>query len=109
MHAASQHNVGHSPGFGHAYPVTTFLEADAMMISYPTDDDRTFLEPNPLFQQLDAVKNGNYLRLDQAESAALGFPSALSISTRTRCWPVRATPRPSWPAVDGDPATKPPS
>jgi iron complex transport system substrate-binding protein len=55
------------------------LDADVMMISYTTSDDRTFLESNPLFQQLDAVKNGNYVRLEQTESAALGFPSALSI------------------------------
>ncbi|MGH3475937.1 MAG: hypothetical protein ACRDQD_03765 [Nocardioidaceae bacterium] len=51
-----------------------------MMISYPTADDRTFLESNPVFQQLDAVKNGKYVRLEQADSAALGFPSALSIA-----------------------------
>ncbi|MGH3839775.1 MAG: hypothetical protein ACRDSF_29330 [Pseudonocardiaceae bacterium] len=54
-----------------------------MIISYPTDDDRTFLESNPVFQQLDAVKNGKYVRLEQADSAALGFPSALSIPLGT--------------------------
>lgn len=55
------------------------LDADVMIVSYPTDADRKFLESSPLFQQLNAVKNGTYVRLDQSTSTALGFPSALSI------------------------------
>jgi len=55
------------------------LEADVMLISYPTADDRSFLESKQVFQQLDAVKNGRYVRQEQLDSAALGFPSARSI------------------------------
>ncbi|MGH3565653.1 MAG: iron-siderophore ABC transporter substrate-binding protein [Pseudonocardia sp.] len=55
------------------------LDADIMLISYPTAADRTFLESSPLFQQLNAVRDGTYVLLDNAVSPALGFPSALSI------------------------------
>ncbi|MGH3616064.1 MAG: iron-siderophore ABC transporter substrate-binding protein [Pseudonocardia sp.] len=55
------------------------LDADVMLISYPTAADRAFLESSPLFQQLDAVRNGTYILLDNSVSPALGFPSALSI------------------------------
>ncbi len=55
------------------------LDADVMIVSYPTDADLKFLESSPLIQRLDAVKNGTYVRLDQPTALALGFPSALSI------------------------------
>lgn len=55
------------------------LDADLMLVSYPDDTGQAFLESSPIFQQLEAVKNGNYVPLDKAVSAALGFPSALSI------------------------------
>ncbi|MGH3926543.1 MAG: hypothetical protein ACRDTT_27385, partial [Pseudonocardiaceae bacterium] len=50
-----------------------------MIFTYITDDDRTFLESSQIFQQLDAVKNGNYVALDYPVAAALAFPSPLSI------------------------------
>lgn len=55
------------------------LEADVMIITYLTDNDRTFLESNQVFQQLDAVKNGNYLPLDYLVSFALAYLSPLNI------------------------------
>ena len=55
------------------------FEADVMLVSYVADDDRSFLESNPLFQQLDVVRDGGYIRTEQWVSAALAFPSVLSI------------------------------
>ena len=55
------------------------LDADIMIVTYTTDDDRTFIESNQIFQQLDAVKNGNYVPLDLSVALALGFPSVLTI------------------------------
>lgn len=55
------------------------FEADVMLVSYVADDDRSFLESNPLFQQLDVVRDGGYIRTEQRVSAALAFPSVLSI------------------------------
>ncbi|MCA1707198.1 MAG: ABC transporter substrate-binding protein, partial [Actinobacteria bacterium] len=55
------------------------LEADVMIITYGTDEDRTFIESSQLFQQLDTVKNGNYVPLDFLVAVALGFPSPLTI------------------------------
>lgn len=53
--------------------------ADLMLVSYPAPADRTFFESNPLFPQLDAVKNGTYVVFEHSVALALGFPSALSI------------------------------
>ncbi|MDQ3761426.1 MAG: iron-siderophore ABC transporter substrate-binding protein [Actinomycetota bacterium] len=55
------------------------LEADIMIITYLSDNDRAFLESNQLFQQLDAVKNGNYIPLDFLVSFALAYLSPLTI------------------------------
>lgn len=55
------------------------LDADIVIITYPADDDRTFLESSQLFQQLGAVKNGAYIPLDFPVAVALGFPSPLAI------------------------------
>ncbi len=55
------------------------LDADIMFVNYVADDDRTLIESNPIFQQLDAVKNGNYLTLGLPVALATGFPSPLSI------------------------------
>ncbi|MGH4012743.1 MAG: iron-siderophore ABC transporter substrate-binding protein [Pseudonocardiaceae bacterium] len=55
------------------------LNADIMLVTYTTDDDRTFLESSQVFQQLDAVKNGNYIPMDLPVAVALGFPSPLAI------------------------------
>lgn len=55
------------------------LDADIMFVTYVSDDDRTLIESNPVFQQLDAVKNDNYLVLGLPVTLATGFPSPLSI------------------------------
>lgn len=55
------------------------LDADLMFVNYVSDDDRTLIESNPVFQQLDAVKNKTYLVLGLPVALATGFPSPLSI------------------------------
>ncbi len=50
------------------------LNADVMMVTYTTDDDRKLIESNQVFQQLDTVRNGNYVPLDLPDALALGFP-----------------------------------
>ncbi|MGH3897269.1 MAG: hypothetical protein ACRDTA_03270, partial [Pseudonocardiaceae bacterium] len=55
------------------------LDADVIFVTYVTDDDRALIEANPVFQRLDAVRNGNYLSLDLPVALATGFPSPLSI------------------------------
>jgi iron complex transport system substrate-binding protein len=55
------------------------LEADVMIVAAQTDDDRNFFESNPLFPQLNAVKNENYIPIPFPVAAAMGFPSPLSI------------------------------
>lgn len=55
------------------------LDADIVFVNYVSDDDRTLIESNQVFQRLDAVKNGNYLVLGLPVALATGFPSPLSI------------------------------
>ncbi|MGH3813935.1 MAG: hypothetical protein ACRDUV_16025 [Pseudonocardiaceae bacterium] len=55
------------------------LDADVVIIAHFADDDRTFVESSPLFQQLDAVKNGDYIPMEFLVSFALAFLSPLSI------------------------------
>lgn len=55
------------------------LDADVLIVTYATDDDRSYLESSQLFQQLNAVKNSNYVPLDLFVSIALAFPSPLTI------------------------------
>lgn len=55
------------------------LDADIVFVNYVTGDDRALIESNQVFQQLDAVKNGNYLALGLPVALATGFPSPLSI------------------------------
>lgn len=55
------------------------LDADVMIVTYLTGDDRTFLESSQLFQQLNAVKNDAYIPLDFLVSVAMAYPSPLSI------------------------------
>jgi ABC-type Fe3+-hydroxamate transport system substrate-binding protein len=50
------------------------LNADVMFVTYTSDDDRTLIESSQVFQQLDTVKNGNYLPLDLPVALASGFP-----------------------------------
>ncbi len=57
----------------------SLLDADITIVTYTTDDDQTFIESNQVFQQLDAVKNGNYIPLDLSVALAAGFPSVLTI------------------------------
>lgn len=55
------------------------LDAEVMIVAAQTDDDRKLFESNPLFSQLNAVKNGNYIPIPFPVAAAMGFPSPLSI------------------------------
>lgn len=55
------------------------LDTEVMIVAAQTDDDRRTFESNPLFPQLNAVKNGNYIPIPFPVAAAMGFPSPLSI------------------------------
>ncbi|MGH3972028.1 MAG: iron-siderophore ABC transporter substrate-binding protein [Pseudonocardiaceae bacterium] len=55
------------------------LDAEVMIATAQTDEDRELLESNPLFSQLNAVKNGNFILIPFPVSVATGFPSPLSI------------------------------
>ncbi|HEU0086778.1 MAG TPA: iron-siderophore ABC transporter substrate-binding protein [Pseudonocardiaceae bacterium] len=55
------------------------LDADIMIVTYQTDDDRAFLESSQLFRQLSAVQNGTYVPMDFLVSVAMAFPSPLTI------------------------------
>ena len=55
------------------------LDADVMIVTYLSSTDQTFLESSPLFQQLNAVKNGAYIPLDFMVSVAMAYTSPLSI------------------------------
>jgi iron complex transport system substrate-binding protein len=55
------------------------LDAEVMIVTAQTDEDREFFESNPLFSQLNAVKNGNYVQIPFPVSVATAFPSPLSI------------------------------
>ncbi|MGH4010793.1 MAG: iron-siderophore ABC transporter substrate-binding protein [Pseudonocardiaceae bacterium] len=57
----------------------SMLNADVVIITYFVDDDKDFVESSQLFQQFDAVKDGNYIPLNFLVSFALAFPSPLSI------------------------------
>lgn len=55
------------------------LDADAVMLTYFTEESRTALEGNPLFQQLPAVQRGAYFPLATEVGVGLAYPSVLSI------------------------------
>ncbi|MGH3813934.1 MAG: iron-siderophore ABC transporter substrate-binding protein [Pseudonocardiaceae bacterium] len=55
------------------------LDADVMIVTSQTDEDRNIVESSPLFAQLNAVKNGTYIPMDFLVSVAMAFPSPLSI------------------------------
>jgi iron complex transport system substrate-binding protein len=57
----------------------SMLNADVVIITYFTDDDKEFVESSQLFQQSDAAKSGNYIPLEFVVSFALAFPSPLAI------------------------------
>lgn len=55
------------------------LDADVLVLAYPSDDLRTSLENNPVFQSVPAVKDGRYVPLGLDAVSALRLPSVLSI------------------------------
>lgn len=54
------------------------LDADLLLISYDSDEQRRTFEATPLFSRLPSVRRGSYVALDKAEAQALAFPSALA-------------------------------
>ena len=55
------------------------LDADVLIISYPSAAARSALEAHPLFTKLPAVRRGSYVALDTTTAVAVAFPSVLSI------------------------------
>lgn len=55
------------------------LDADVLVLAYPSDDLRTSLENNPVFQSVPAVQDGRYVPLGLDAVSALRLPSVLSI------------------------------
>lgn len=55
------------------------LDADVLLLAYASDDLRTSLENNPVFQSVPAVKDGRYVPLGLDAVTALRLPSVLSI------------------------------
>ncbi|MGY6652050.1 ABC transporter substrate-binding protein [Amycolatopsis sp. TRM77291] len=56
------------------------LDADIMLVSYESVQQRQAFEAEPLFARLPAVRRGSYLPIDKAEAQALAFPSALALA-----------------------------
>ncbi|MER6666909.1 ABC transporter substrate-binding protein [Amycolatopsis japonica] len=56
------------------------LDADIVLISYESVQQRRAFEAEPLFARLPAVRRGAYLAIDKAEAQALAFPSALALA-----------------------------
>lgn len=55
------------------------LEADVLILTYPTPKDQAAFEKGALFRNLKAVKRGSYIALDFKTAIAVAFPSVLSI------------------------------
>ncbi|MFC3455059.1 iron-siderophore ABC transporter substrate-binding protein [Amycolatopsis speibonae] len=55
------------------------LDADIVLITYESVQQRQAFESEPLFARIPAVRRGSYLALDRPEAQALAFPSALAI------------------------------
>lgn len=55
------------------------LDADVLILAFPSAQVREQLEAQPLFQKLKAVQRGSYVPLDTGTALALAFPSVLSI------------------------------
>ena len=55
------------------------LDADVVILAYPTAAIREQFEAQPLFKKLAAVKRGSYIALDEGDAVAVAFPSVLSI------------------------------
>ncbi|WP_261570306.1 ABC transporter substrate-binding protein [Frankia gtarii] len=58
---------------------TELLDADVVLFSFRSDEERTKIEADRLFQNLPAVKRGAYVPLDVETALSLAFPSTLSI------------------------------
>lgn len=55
------------------------LDADVLILTYPTETLRAQFEAQPVFKKLRAVQRGSYIALDQGTAVAVAFPSVLSI------------------------------
>lgn len=55
------------------------LDADVLILSFPSPSIRAAFEAQPVFGQLAAVKRGSYIALDMGTAVSLAFPSVLSI------------------------------
>jgi iron complex transport system substrate-binding protein len=58
---------------------TKVLDADIVIFSYRTPEERTKVESDRLFKALPAVQRGSYVPLEVGSALALAFPSTLSI------------------------------
>lgn len=58
---------------------TELLDADVIIFSYRSDDERTQVESNRLFTALPAVRRGSYVPLPISTALSMAFPSTLSI------------------------------
>ncbi|RLK53924.1 ABC transporter substrate-binding protein [Actinokineospora cianjurensis] len=58
---------------------TKLLDADVVLFSFRSEDERKQVEGDRLFQALPAVKRGAYVALEVGEALSLAFPSTLSI------------------------------
>ncbi|GAA2980072.1 ABC transporter substrate-binding protein [Actinokineospora diospyrosa] len=58
---------------------TKLLDADVVLFSFRTADERKQVEGDRLFQALPAVKRGAYVPLEVGEALSMAFPSTLSI------------------------------
>ena len=55
------------------------LDADVLILTYPSAGVRRAVESNRLFRRLAVVRRGGYVALDLPTAIAIGFPSVLSI------------------------------
>lgn len=55
------------------------LDADVLILSFPTTAIQKQFESQAIFQKIPAVKRGSYVALDMATAVAVAFPSVLSI------------------------------
>jgi iron complex transport system substrate-binding protein len=55
------------------------LDADIVIFSYRSDEQRQQVEQNALFQRIPAVQRGSYVALDVGTAVAMAFPSTLSV------------------------------
>ncbi|WP_246053435.1 ABC transporter substrate-binding protein [Actinocorallia herbida] len=58
---------------------TDVLDADIVLFSFRSDEERKKVEGDKLFQGLSAIKRGAYVPLDVGTALSMAFPSTLSI------------------------------